>query len=538
MTPQANGSGHSGFEVGYRRSAMSFAPLLLEPELPAGPDTPGVIVARPGGDEITSYFGLVDAARSVAATLADAGVAPRTPVACLLPPSAEVVAAFFGTWVADGVYVPVNPRLSDTEIDYILDDVKPAALIGSPEQLNRVKAPVTLIAADGHLGWSVAERRNAEPAFHEPGIAIVSFTSGTTGRPKPIELQSSAVIRLMDTIITTVRKGKQITERPPMPHVIPVSTSLWAGIYNVIFAVRTGSPALLMPRFDALEYARVVGQYQIASTVIPPAAITMLNDESGIENLNPLRIVRSITAPLSPLQARRFYERFGVMVLNGYGQTEVGGEIVGWTAQDFREHTDKLGAVGRPYQGVDIRFSRSDADGPDTQADDANHRIDGSDNEGQQQSGELWVRTAYTASLDPKGRLGDRVDGDGFFRTGDIARLDEDGFLWIEGRASDMINRGGLKVFPAEVEEVLLLSEAVSDAAVVGVPDGRLGEVPHAFVVPADGNIAPDADQLEHLCRQHLAPYKVPVAFDTLEALPRNEVGKVLRRVLVEQVTA
>ncbi|WP_420434626.1 class I adenylate-forming enzyme family protein [Candidatus Poriferisocius sp.] len=517
---------------------MSFATLLLEPELPAGPDTSGVMVARPDGDETVSYFDLVDAAERMAATLAEAGVAPRTPVACLLPPSADVVAAFFGTWAADGVYVPVNPRLSDTEIAYILDDVSPAAVIGSPDQLDRVTSPITRIAAHGELGWSVAQRRDTEPASHNPGIAIVSFTSGTTGRPKPIELQSSAVIRLMDTIINTVRKGKVLTERPTMPHVIPVSTSLWAGIYNVIFAVRTGSPALLMPKFDALEYARVVSKYQIASTVIPPAAITMLNDEPSIDSLDPLRIVRSITAPLSPLQARRFYERFGVMVLNGYGQTEVGGEVVGWTARDFREHPEKLGAVGRPYRGVDLRFSRSEGDGSGTQTDETSHRIDDGDNEGLEQSGELWVRTAYTASLDPQGRLGDRVDGDGFFRTGDIARLDKDGFLWIEGRVSDMINRGGLKVFPAEVEEVLLLSESVSDAAVVGVPDDRLGEVPHAFVVPADGNITPDTDQLEQICRQHLAPYKVPVAFDTLEALPRSEVGKVLRRVLVEQATA
>ena len=517
---------------------MSFASLLLEPELAAGPDTAGVIVARPDGDEVISYFDLVDAAQRMATTLADAGVAPRTPVACLLGPSADVVAAFFGTWAADAVYVPVNPRLSDTEIAYILDDVNPAAVIGSPDQLDRVTAPITRIAADSKLGWSVAERRATVPASHDPGIAIVSFTSGTTGRPKPIELQSSAVIGLMDTIISTVRKGRELTERPSMPHVIPVSTSLWAGIYNVIFAVRTGSPALLMPRFDALEYARVVRQYGIASTVIPPAAITMLNDEPGIESLDPLKIVRSITAPLSPLQARRFYQRFGVMVLNGYGQTEVGGEIVGWTARDFREHPEKLGAVGRPYQGVEIQFSRSDADVSDTETDDTSHRIDDSDNEGREQTGVLWVRTAYTASLDPEGRLGDRLDGEGFFRTGDIARLDEEGFLWIEGRESDMINRGGLKVFPAEVEEVLLLSESVSDVAVVGVPDHRLGEVPHAFVVPVDAGTAPDPGDLEELCRQHLAPYKVPVAFETLETLPRSEVGKVLRRVLVDQATA
>ncbi|MCY4194564.1 MAG: class I adenylate-forming enzyme family protein [bacterium] len=517
---------------------MSFAELLLEPELPASADTPGVIVARPAGDEVTSYFDLTDAAKRMAAILTSAGAARCTSVACLLPPSADVVAAAFGTWAADCVYVPVNPRLSDAEIDSILDEVKPAAVVGLPEQLNRVGAPITLVAADGELGWSVAERRDALAASHEPGIATVSFTSGTTGRPKPIELRSDAVMRLMDTIISTVRKGRAPTERPSMPNVIPVSTSLWAGLYNVIFAIRTGSPPLLMPEFDALEYARIVRQYQIASTVIPPAALTMLNDEPGIESLDPLRIVRSITAPLSPLQARRFYQRFGVMVLNGYGQTEVGGEIVGWTARDFREHPEKLGAVGRPHDGVEMKFSRSDADGLGAEADDISHHIDASDNKSRERSGALWVRTAHTASLDPQGKLSDRLDGDGFFRTGDIARLDEEGFLWIEGRESDMINRGGLKVFPAEVEEVLLLSDTVSDAAVVGVPDDRLGEVPHAFVVPADGGKAPDPENLALLCRQHLAPYKVPAAFTVLDSLPRTEVGKVLRRVLINQATA
>ena len=155
--------------------------------------------------------------------------------------------------------------------------------------------------------------------------------------------------------------------------------------------------------------------------------------------------MRSITAPLSPLQARRFRDRFGIAVLNSYGQTEIGGEVVGWSAADAREHGDaKLGAVGRPHEGVELRVD---------------------------DSGELWVHTPA---------MGD----DEFQRTGDIATVDDDGFVWIEGRVSDMVNRGGLKVFPAEVEEVLRLHPDVQDAAVVGVPDDRLGEVPWAFVVP------------------------------------------------------
>ena len=124
--------------------------------------------------------------------------------------------------------------------------------------------------------------------------------------------------------------------------------------------------------------------------------------------------------------------------------------------------------------------------------------------------------------------LDDRIDADGFVDTGDLARIDDDGFVWLEGRAGDMINRGGNKIFPDEVEEVLRLSPAVRDVAVVGVPDVRLGEVPVAFLV---GDPQPSAE-LEQLCREHLVPYKVPVSFHYVDELPRSEVGKVLRREL------
>jgi acyl-CoA synthetase (AMP-forming)/AMP-acid ligase II len=130
------------------------------------------------------------------------------------------------------------------------------------------------------------------------------------------------------------------------------------------------------------------------------------------------------------------------------------------------------------------------------------------------------------------GELLVRIPGrfDDWQRTGDVARIDDDGFVWIEGRVSDMVNRGGLKVHPGEVEEVLRLSPGVADAAVAGAPDDRLGEVPVAFVVEARD--VSDAD-LDALCRQHLAPYKVPVRFVRVDALPRNEAGKVLKRELL-----
>jgi acyl-CoA synthetase (AMP-forming)/AMP-acid ligase II len=335
------------------------------------------------------------------------------------------------------------------------------------------------------------------------------------------------VLALLDGVIGTVRKpdssdrsesGRSGGSKPPMPNLVPVSLSTWAGIYQVLFAFRVGAPVVLMDRFEPGEFARLVSEFSIRSTVLPPAAMTMLCDDHSIADLAPLRYVRSISSPLSPLQARRFRDQFGIAVMNGWGQTEIGGEIVGWSGPDTKEWGDsKLGSVGRPHRGVTVRAV--DELGGTLPAD---------------QAGELWVMTpALSAGYADGNDLGDRLSEDGWFRTGDIGRVDSDGFVWIEGRVSDMINRGGLKVYPDEVAEVLRLLPSVADAAVVGVPDERLGEVPWAFVVPVDGGRPPTDEELEAIAREHLAPYKVPVRYRMIDDLPRNDVGKVLKAELL-----
>jgi len=294
----------------------------------------------------------------------------------------------------------------------------------------------------------------------------------------------------------------------PTPNLVPVALALNAGIYNVLFGWRAGAAVIVLGRFSPAAFAAVVARHGIRSTVLPPAAIAMLVDDPEVTDLAPLRYVRSITAPLSPLAARRFSDRFGVTVLNGYGQAELG-EVVGWTAADAREHPEKIGAVGRAHPGVDLRLADADDAGV----------------------GRLLVRPPRRAlgagtADDP---LAGRVDPDGFVDTGDLARIDAEGFVWIEGRAGDVINRGGNKVFPDAVEEVLTLHPAVRDAAVVGEPDARLGEVPVAYVV-LDGEV--DDAALDAHCRAHLVAYKVPVAYRRVDAVPRTDVGKVRRAAL------
>jgi long-chain acyl-CoA synthetase len=422
--------------------------------------------------------------RALADTIA-ATTPERTGVAVKLDRGAEVVLAMSAIWLADRIFVPLNPRLPDAAIDDLLVELTPALLI----------------ADDG------IQQLGGEPTVYEPGIAFLLWTSGTTGKPKPILHGHDAYLEIIDRVLGPLRGGRTST-KAPSPNLIPTSMALSAGIYNALFGLRAGAPVVLMDQFSTADFATLVRRHEIRSTILPPAAMTMLNDDPGITDLSPLRYIRSVTAPLSPFQARRFMDRFGVTVLNGYGQAELG-EVVGWTAADAKQHPDRLGAAGRPHPGVLVRIDDPDANGV----------------------GELLVHPPAQWDDNTRAAFGARLTDDDHVRTGDLARIDEAGFVWIEGRLGDLINRGGNKVVPEEVEEVLLALPPVREVAVVGLPDERLGQVPVAFVVESE---AVTDHELEQACRTSLAPYKVPVRFERVDALPRNEVGKVLRRELAE----
>jgi acyl-CoA synthetase (AMP-forming)/AMP-acid ligase II len=436
------------------------------------------------------------AARAMAERLRATGVEPGQGVAVRLPSGPDLVTTMAGIWLAGAVFVPVNDRSPRAEVDHVLGTVRPAAVI------------------DEH-GTAL----QADPMRHDPDVAFVTWTSGTTGAPKAILQTHSGYLELLDRVLVPLRGdggGKPKEAREPTPNLVPVSIALNAGIYNVCFGLRAGAAVVLMPRFTTLEFAQLVQRYQIRSTVLPPAAMLMLATDPDVTDLAPLRYVRSITAPLSPPAAHRFMERFGTVVLNSYGQAEVG-EVVGWTASDAREHPEKLGAAGRPHTGVHIRVV--DAAGGEVEPGAV---------------GELLVRPPRMAAGYAGGAsLADRVDAEGFVRTGDHARVDAEGFVWIEGRSSDLINRGGNKVFPEQVEEVLRLVPGVEDVAVVARPDDRLGQVPVAVVVGSASD-----EELAAACRAELAPYKVPVAFARAESLPRNEIGKLLRAQLADDMAA
>ncbi len=406
-------------------------------------------------------------------------IAPGDAVAIGLPNGPDLLGAMFGVWLAGGVLVPMNPRQTPVELSAFIEAVKPAAIVTA----------------------SGIERRQS--TTHADDVALITFTSGTTGQPKPIMHTHAGYLELLDRVLAPLKgdtSERAPQTRKPSANLIPVSMALNAGIYNTLFGLRAGAPLVIMEQFDPTVCAELVRRFQIRSTVLPPAAIAALTD-SEVSDLTPLKYVRSITASLSPLQARRFQQKFSTFVLNSYGQAEIG-EVIGWTSADARDFPAKIGAVGRPHAGVDIRF---DTDGC------------------------LLVRPPTIAL-----GLDGRTDDDGYVNTGDIAILDEDGFVWIEGRQTDLINRGGNKIFPDAVEEVLLLHPNVFDVAVVATPDERLGEVPVAVIV---GDKVDDEMLVAH-CREYLTPYKVPVSFAWVESLPRNAAGKLLRKEIAASLTS
>lgn len=443
------------------------------------------------------------------ALLRDSGLRTGQVVAAMLPNDATTIAALFGTWRAGGVYTPLNPRAADPEIATQLETLRPVAVITTPTLAERFTGFGLPVLSGDDLSWAMTAGTQppTDPREYDPDVALLQFTSGTTGPPKPVPLRHATVLDLIDRLLAKLRGTKPPTDqrkRPPMPNLVPLSLSLWAGIYQVLFAFRAGSGVVLMERFSPTDFAALVRRHQLRSTVLPPAALTMVLHDESVTDLAPLKIVRSITAPLSPVQAARFRDKFGVIVLNSYGQTELGGEVVGWSAADARDWGEtKLGSVGRPLPGIDVTIT-----------DD-----------------EVMVRTPTTAARKIDAAFLDRLTDDGWFHTGDLGWFDEDGFLWLDGRVSDMINRGGLKVFPGTVEDVLVAAGGVREAAVVGVPDERLGEVPWAFVVRADTTVSEDG--LVAWCRERLTPYRVPVRIVFVEQLPRNDVGKVVKRELV-----
>jgi acyl-coenzyme A synthetase/AMP-(fatty) acid ligase len=329
-------------------------------------------------------------------------------------------------------------------------------------------------------------------------------TSGTTGAPKRIRLQR---IQLEASLSAALRHNDRPdgTERAPLTGkvglvILPIVHigGLWGLLQNLV----TARPFVLLERFTLPAWRAAVAEHRPVLVALPPPALrAVLDSDITREELNSVRAVNAGTSPVEPALVDAFYGKFGIAVLIVYGATEFSGAVAGWSLKDFRAHwSAKKGSVGRPFPGVRLQVVD----------DDGNLLPVG-------ESGRLRV-----ASVQAGG------SADRWVTTSDLAHLDTDGYLYIDGRADDVIVRGGFKIAPDTVVGALRSHPAVRDAAIAGLADARLGHIPVAAVELRPGS-AVTPEELRAHCRLSLAPYEVPAEVHIVDELPRGAALKVDR---------
>jgi acyl-coenzyme A synthetase/AMP-(fatty) acid ligase len=349
-----------------------------------------------------------------------------------------------------------------------------------------------------------------EPA-KSSDVAVEMFTSGTTGAPKRIALTFRQLeVSLVSALEHTRGRGDERPVLSGRPGLVALPLVHISGLWGVLQALVESRPFVLLPRFSVAAWVEAVAEHRPPVAGLPPAAIrAVLDADVAPEALSSLRAVNSGAAPLDPALAAAFTARFGIPVLSVYGATEFSGAVAGWSIADHRRFADaKRGSVGRAFPGVALRTA--DAEGAACPVGEV---------------GQLEVRTPQAGA-------------DGWVRTNDLARIDADGFVWIVGRADDVIVRGGFKIAPGVVAAALERHPAVREAAVLGLPDERLGQVPVGAVELDPDAPAPTSDELREFCRSDLTPYEIPSAVVIVSALPRGASMKVDRTALTALVEA
>ena len=497
--------------------------VILRETAKASPVRP---VAVYEGGQLT-YRELDALSDRLAAALQAAGIRPSDPVALQLPNIPQFLIAYFGILKAGGVVVPLNVLLKAPEVAFHLGDCGAKMLItweGVLEDAARgaAAARVSEIYAVGHAedggGAAPFERLlsvagdGLRLAPREPAdTAVVMYTSGTTGRPKGaqlthIQLYMNADIpgRLFDvqaddTVITVL----------PLFHVFGLSS-----ILDV--CVRFGCTMSLIPRFDPRTVLAAIQRDR--ATIfegVPAMFVSLLScPELDQYDVSSLRIAISGGASIPAPVLDAFEKRFGVLILEGYGLTETAST----TTFNVSVVERRAYSVGKPIWGTQTEVW-----------DDQGRALPpGQDHVGEVVTRGLHVMKGYLNSPEATAA----AFAGGWFHTGDLGYFDEDGFLFIVGRIKELIIRGGYNVYPAEIEDVLLGHPAVAEAAVVGIPDDRLGEEVMAVVV-----LRPGAEltgpELTAYCKERVAVYKYPRVIEFRDALPRNTLGKVLKDKLV-----
>ncbi|GGS02004.1 MULTISPECIES: acyl-CoA synthetase [Streptomyces] len=475
---------------------------------PALADGPREGVALRFGPRTLTYGSLAGAAGALAARLAGAGR-----VAVWAVPELETAVAVTGALLAGAAAVPLNPKSGERELGHILTDSAPALVLAPPgAELPPVVGGLPRIDVDAFAAGPLPEERAADG---DP--ALIVYTSGTTGPPKGAVLPRRALATTLDALAD----AWQWTGDDVLVHGLPLF-HVHGLVLGVLGPLRRGGEVRHLGRFSPEGVARELNDGATMLFGVPTMyhrlAEALPGDPELAGALARARLLVSGSAALPVHDHERIAAATGRRVIERYGMTE--------TLMNTSVRADgeaRAGTVGVPLPGVELRLVEED--GTELTAWDG------------ESVGEIQVRgpNLFTEYLNRPDATAAAFTADGFFRTGDMAVRESDGYVRIVGRkATDLIKSGGYKIGAGEIENALLEHPGVREAAVTGEPDADLGERIVAWIVPADPESPPGAEELADHVARRLAPHKRPRVVRHLDALPRNDMGKIMKRALAD----
>jgi 4-coumarate--CoA ligase len=460
----------------------------------------------------------------VAGGLARRGIGRGAVVAVLAPNLPAYAAVFHGVAWAGGIVTTLNPSYTAAEVRRQLVDSNAVLLVTVPALLETARegaagtavAEVVAIGAeevrdplDALTGPPLVAQAPLDPARD---LVALPYSSGTTGLPKGVMLTHRNLVANVAQVAALVGVGPEARTLAFLPYFHIYGMLVLMNLY-----LARGGPQVTMPRFELETALRLIETHRITHLYVAPPVVVALAKHPIVDrfDLSSLEFVLSGAAPLGAELAEACARRIGVQTVQGYGMTEMS-PVSHFTPPG----RGRPGSAGLLTPNAECRIVD-----PATGLD----RAPG-------EEGELWVRGPQVMAgyLGRPDATAETLTPDGWLRTGDLASVDADGYLFLVDRVKELIKVKGFQVAPAELEALLLTHPAVGDVAVVGVPDEEAGEAPKAFVVPAPGAAAPDLATLQaHLAGQ-VAPYKQIRALSLVEAIPKSPSGKILRRLLRE----
>jgi acyl-coenzyme A synthetase/AMP-(fatty) acid ligase len=445
----------------------------------------------------------------VGGLLAASGIAANGPVCLISRNHPATIAALLG-FISEGRNVRmVYPFQAAAGIVRDIKRLEPAAFVMtakdlSPEVADALRGSgIPTLVLDGMEVAAAPGLEKAGPAAaartFEGAPQIEILTSGTTGPPKQFAVKYDMIRQHHVRGGLTRPQGAPARESPPSLLYMPIGNI--SGIYTTLPVLLNGQRARLLERFSIPAWLAYVKAFRPESHGVPPSMMRQLLDAKiPKEDLSSLKSMGSGAAPLEPSVQAAFEDHYGIPVIVSYGATEFGGPVVGMNLALHKEFgRKKLGTVGRKFPGCDIRI---------VDADDA--RLLGPNEEG--------LLEVLAPHIQPD-----------WIRTSDVGVIDEDGFLFLRGRADGAIMRGGFKVLPETIERALLLHPAVAEVAVVAIPDQRVAQVPGAAIRLNRGAVAPSSEELSQHLRLHVLATHIPVHWRILDDLPRNASMKIDR---------